>query len=288
MKIPDISVIMRSNNDAGTIGETLKMLYAQTAQDFELINMDNASIDGTIDIIKRYNRPGKIFNVEKGRYMPGRVLNEAVAIARGRIIVFLNSDATPANEKWLEYLIGGLNKEMKVMAVYGRQIARKNAVLLVRMDYERCYPPAGKDSLLTEPMFSFASAAMYKKIWEEQRFYEGGLAEDIEWSHRITARGYRYLYVPQSEVFHSHRYPLKMLFKKTYLEHIPIGALNKGRNNFLIQLKRCVAAIRRDMAACLKNADFRALLYSPLYRIIIFMSSYLGMKKGMRVDVNRK
>lgn len=286
--MPDISVIMRSNNDADTIEETLKMLYAQTIRDFELINMDNASTDGTADIIKKYNISGKIFSVEKGRYMPGRVLNEAASIASGGIIVFLNSDATPANEKWLERLIDGLNDKMKVVAVYGRQIARKNSSLLVRIDYDRCYPAAGERSLLTEPMFSFASAAIYKKIWQEHRFYEEGLSEDIEWSCRIKACGYRYLYVPKAEVFHSHRYSLKALFRKTYLENVPIGAINRDRNNFLVLLGRCVAAIARDATASLKNADFGALLYSPFYRITIFMSSYLGMRKGIKAYGGRK
>jgi len=286
--MPDISVIMRSNNDAEIIEETLKMLYAQTVRDFELINMDNASVDGTLGIIKKYNKSGKVFNVGKGHYIPGKVLNEATAVARGGVIVFLNSDATPTGERWLEYLIGGLKEEEGIVAVYGRQIARQNSNLLVRMDYERCYPAAGKGSPLNEPVFSLAAAAIYRKIWERHRFCEDGLSEDIEWYYRIVADGYKCLYMPQAAVFHSHRYPLKELFRKTYLENARLGIIYKDRNNFYILLKRCMAAIIRDVMACLKNADFWALVYSPLYRSAIFISSYLGMKRGIRTYAGRR
>lgn len=90
---PTVSVIMRSNNDDWIIGETLSVLFSQTIRDFEFINIDNASEDRTLEIVRKY--PGKQCAVGVGKYVPGKVLNDMVALAKGEIIVFLNSNATP-------------------------------------------------------------------------------------------------------------------------------------------------------------------------------------------------
>jgi len=278
----NITIIMRSHNDAAIINDTLKMVYAQTVKGFELINLDNSSSDGTLEIIKQYNKSGKVLNIEEGKYIPGKALNQAVAMAQGEFVVFLNSDATPADEKWLENLIDRLKWEENIVAVYGRQIARKDAGLLTRMDYERAYPAEGAQGMMSEPIFSFASAALYKKIWEKFKFYEGGLSEDIEWYCRVVKDGYSCRYIPRSIVYHSHNYKIKKLFIKTYQENIPLGPIYRGRVNFLVLLKRCLAAIARDLAGCIKEKEFRSFFYSPIYRLTLFISSYLGMRRGIK------
>jgi len=274
---------MRSRNDAGLIGETLRIVYGQTIKEFELINVDNASSDGTPEIIKRYNNAGKIINIKNGDYVPGKVLNAAVEIAAGDIIVFLNSDATPCDERWLENLVAGLEPATGAVAVYGRQIARRDANLLIKTDYARAYRSEGKKSELNEMMFSFASAAFYRHIWKNHRFYEGGLSEDMEWCARITEAGYKCAYIPGSAVYHSHNYGVKSLFEKTYRENIPLGTLS--RSGFVVLFKRFFMAILRDVAYCLKGLDLCALLYSPVYRLTIFSASYFGRKRGMSMHV---
>ena len=51
-----ISIIMRTKNSDWVVGQTLKSLYSQTFQDFELIIVDSGSTDNTLNIIKiNYN-----------------------------------------------------------------------------------------------------------------------------------------------------------------------------------------------------------------------------------------
>lgn len=276
---------MRSCNDAGVIGETLKMVYSQTIKDFELINIDNASTDGTFEIIKKYNRSGKIITIGAGEYVPGKVLNDAVAIAKGEIIVFLNADATPVDEKWLEFLIKGLD-EKEVVAVYGRQIARNDANLLVRLDYRRAYPSKGEKSKLSEQMFSFASAAFCKKIWKQYRIYEEGYSEDLEWCHRLMNNGHKCKYITQSLVYHSHNFALRQLFKKRYRHGIALLCYHDDRLQkviFFTLLKRCAVNIFRDIICGLQEFNSKMLFYSPVYRITIFLGYCCGLIKGMRL-----
>ena len=96
-----ISVVMRSYNDVKVIGNTLEALYKQTVP-FDLLVLDNASDDGTHEIISNFSQ--NIINIPRGSYIPGRVLNEGMLHTSGEIVVFLNSDCTPASDDWLQSL----------------------------------------------------------------------------------------------------------------------------------------------------------------------------------------
>ena len=134
--MPRISVIMRSYNDARVIGETLEALFAQRLRDFELINVDSGSTDGTVEIIKKFN-PNPI-QIPASAYKPGWVLNMAIEASRGEVLVFLNSDATPVGPHWIEALVAPL-AEPKGAATFGRQVAREDARPAVHRDYERAF-----------------------------------------------------------------------------------------------------------------------------------------------------
>ena len=79
--MPRISVIMRSYNNAGVIEETLTTLFAQRLPNFELINVDSGSTDGTVEIIKKFN--STLIQIPPSEYKPGRVLNRPIEKSPG-------------------------------------------------------------------------------------------------------------------------------------------------------------------------------------------------------------
>jgi len=54
---PRVSIVTCTYNAAGFIGETLRALLAQTERDFELIVVDDASTDGTVDAVRTFDDP---------------------------------------------------------------------------------------------------------------------------------------------------------------------------------------------------------------------------------------
>ena len=140
MKFKDekIAIIMRSFNDADVIQDTLEALSRQTVRQFELWNFDSSSTDGTLEIIRKFNHADRILLNDSAQYNPGRVLNEAVATVDADILVFLNSDATPQDEFWLERLVEPL-MDPTVGAIFGRQVARHNCRSLFVKDTERSF-----------------------------------------------------------------------------------------------------------------------------------------------------
>src|SRR5260370_42320927 len=97
-----LSVVMRSHNDMPLAAETLRNLRAQRLP-FVLVAFDNASTDGTLEEIRKYT--DRIHHVPAGAYVPGRVLNPAMAATDAKFVGVLNSDCTPQHAYMLDALL---------------------------------------------------------------------------------------------------------------------------------------------------------------------------------------
>jgi glycosyltransferase len=86
-----ISIITVSYNSKDTLEETIRSVLAQDCKDIEYIIIDGGSSDGTVDIIRRYEK--NIFywvsEKDKGVY---EAMNKGLKRATGDVIGFLNSD----------------------------------------------------------------------------------------------------------------------------------------------------------------------------------------------------
>ena len=136
--MPLVSIVMRSHNDACIVERTLHGIAMQDFRDYELICVDDASDDGTQELLKTA-RPRQLICLERGSYVPGKILNDAVSLATGEIIVFNNSDAVPLNPSWLEELIAPLSGNPRCAAAFARQCPRPDALPLVAKDMNRAF-----------------------------------------------------------------------------------------------------------------------------------------------------
>ena len=87
-----VSVIMPSYNTAEYIGESIKSVFAQTYENWELIIVDDCSTDSTDGIVAGFNSDKiRYFKNEKNS---GAAVsrNKALREAKGRLIAFLDSD----------------------------------------------------------------------------------------------------------------------------------------------------------------------------------------------------
>lgn len=98
MSNPRFSIITICYNSEKTIERTIKSVLAQTFNDYEYLIVDGASVDNTVEIIKRYQPlfNGRLFfssEPDKGIY---DAMNKGIKKAKGDIVGILNSD------DWLE------------------------------------------------------------------------------------------------------------------------------------------------------------------------------------------
>jgi len=98
-----VSVIVLNWNGAAVLPRCLDALQAQTFGDFEVLVLDNASTDGSVDEVE-LRWPG--FRLVQFERNLGFSLanNRGARLARGQWLVFLNNDAFPRPD-WLECLL---------------------------------------------------------------------------------------------------------------------------------------------------------------------------------------
>lgn len=115
-----ISIITATYNSGNTVGDTLKSVLAQTYHDYELLVVDGASKDNTLEVVKKMEplfegRMRYISEPDKGIY---DAMNKGIRMATGEVIGILNSDDFYTSDDALACIAWTLENE-KVDAVYG-------------------------------------------------------------------------------------------------------------------------------------------------------------------------
>ncbi len=280
--MPMVSIVMRSINDLSFIEKTLQAVLGQKFKDFELINIDSGSTDGTYEIIKGYN-PDKSYQIKREDYVPGRVLNDAVKLCSGEIIVFNNSDCIPMNSDWLGNLIKPLLEHPEVAAVFGNQIPRPDATPLVVKDYRRAFGD-GSVSASWDHFFSLATSAVRKCDIRQYPFNDClKYSEDIEWSWRMKKDGRKIAYAPDAVVEHSHNYKLRGVWKRFYNEGLADGFIYGERKNLLtgMLLPFGVEACR-DIGFLIRSGNIAYIPYGLVYRFIQRLSAWKGRRDFLK------
>lgn len=284
-----IAVIMRSYNDIDVIRDTLDMLFRQSRQDFELWNFASQSTDGTLEVIQQYNQPDRIRLNDPADYNPGRILNEAVNSIDADIMVFLNSDATPKDQNWLERLVDPL-MDPTVGAVFGRQVSRPDCRSLFVKDTERAFG-MGNESAGWLHFFSMANSAARTTMLRRFPFETAvQYSEDIEWSYRLRCNGYRIQYVPDAVAIHSHNYTLAQSYRRHYGEGVADAFIFCENVINRSWWRSCALPfgmeVLRDMRWAVTRRSMDALLYSIPLRFSQKWARWRGIHYGRKHAVN--
>ena len=267
-----ISVLMRSHNDINYIKQTVSALLVQQLDEaVEIISCDDHSTDGTAEYLASVPELRRIIPPE-GKYVPGKTLNYMIAQAKGDIIVFNNGDAIPQHTEYLQNLTAPL-KNPEVDCVYGNQIARENAFLVVRKDYERAFGD-GSVSCKWHNFFSLVSSGFRKADLLVHPFNDQiQYSEDADWVKRYSAK---IVYVPDAVVEHSHNYTLAEVKKRFYNEGVADTQMGKKPMTFFHCVRTITAETLRDWMYLIKHGTFKEFFYAPVYRYVQKMSYYRG------------
>lgn len=105
-----VSIIMPSYNTAGFISRSIESVIAQTYEEWELIIVDDCSVDDTDEIVRPFLKDTRIRYI-KNEKNSGAALsrNRALLLAKGKWIAFLDSD-----DLWLP---DKLEKQLEFMEV---------------------------------------------------------------------------------------------------------------------------------------------------------------------------
>ncbi len=160
--MPEVSIITiaRSHEDLKLLRQALQQ---QSFQDFEFI----AVVGGSIP----------------------EAWNRAIARARGEILVFTETDATPVNENWLEELISSVPDERTIV----------------------------KGLEITGSPWDLANLAAHRTVFANVRFHESfKWAEDTELFCQLKQKGYRFKRINTAPVIHIRKLRSKRMIRRAF------------------------------------------------------------------------
>ncbi len=94
MKNPAVSIITPMHNSAAYLAETIKSVQAQSLTDFEMLLVDDCSIDTSVQIVQSFSHTDSRIKLLRLTRNSGAAVarNTAIEAATGRYIAFLDSD----------------------------------------------------------------------------------------------------------------------------------------------------------------------------------------------------
>ena len=215
--LPMVSIIIVNWNGKRFLETNLSSVYAQTFQQFEVILIDNGSIDGSVELV-RVNFTDVIIIENIENFGLARANNQGIEIARGRYIATLNND-TEVDRDWLKNLAEAAESSGEKVGMWAPKIlsmqerARIDSVggLLIYRDgiargRGRSEEDKGQYDRMEDILFPSACSALYRKdmLNEIGYFDEDFVAycEDSDLGFRARFAGWNAVSVPDAVVYH--------------------------------------------------------------------------------------
>lgn len=115
---PTVSVLIKAYNHAAYIQHTIDSILGQSFQDFEIVVTDDASTDGTADIVRNYKDRRIKLEVMPVNLGISGAMNATISRARGKYVAILNSDDWALPER-LQQQVEFLDRHEEVSLVFG-------------------------------------------------------------------------------------------------------------------------------------------------------------------------
>lgn len=140
-KIP-ISVIICAKNQEESIQKYIHLLLQQNYPDYEIVLIDNASIDGTLDIFEAYEKkyPNiKLVKVENNEAFWGNkkfALTLGIKAAKNEYLLFTDPNCYPTSTEWIAEMSAHFTREKTIVLGYNSIQKVKNSFLnkLIRFE----------------------------------------------------------------------------------------------------------------------------------------------------------
>lgn len=218
VKEPKVTILILNWNGCQKTIKCLKSLQKITYHNYQIVVVDNGSIDNSVEKIKdKFPHIALIQNKKNLGFAAGNNVGIKYALKSGADYVFLLNNDTVAEPEFLGELIKIGEGNANVGAVQCK-ILRENDHTIVdsvgqvffpvrgAKDIQSGDPDEGKFDEVQEIFGACAAAALFKsKIFKEVGMFEEDffcIFEDVDLSWRIRLAGYRILLAPKSVVYH--------------------------------------------------------------------------------------
>jgi GT2 family glycosyltransferase len=212
---PRVTVVIPNWNGARWLPGCLEGLRGQEFQDFDVVLVDNGSVDGSVALARSLGLPLRVIEFPENRGFAAAA-NAGVASSRSPFVALLNTDTVP-RPGWLGALVRALEAAPADVAGVASKMIRMGEpaqldgagdfLTWAGMPVRRGHGEPVSSYAVPEEVFSVcAGAALYRRaVLEELGGFDStffAYLEDLDLGVRARLRGYRWLYEPAAEVLH--------------------------------------------------------------------------------------
>ena len=182
---PKVTVITVVRNGREFIGQTIESVLEQTYREVEYVVVDGASSDGTVDIVRSYER-GLARWISEPDAGIADAFNKGIAMATGEYLLFLNADDKLSGPDAIATLVAKAVENGLPMLVFGDvlMISRDTAApaYLHRMRRKRSSFSLSRGDTLPHPSLLF-----HRKYFEKYGLYDTSFR--IAMDYELLLRG---------------------------------------------------------------------------------------------------
>jgi len=185
---PQISVVMPVYNAEKYLDKAIQSILNQTYKNFEFIIINDGSIDGSLDIIKKYQKKDKrIFVINKENAGISAALNAGIKISKGNFIARMDADDISLPKRFetqIKYIVEN-NLDVCGSCI---QLFHNSRLLNISK-----YPEKHEDiffRLFFMTSFAHPTVIFRKKVFEKLS-YKNEIAEDYKLFCDISAKNFK-------------------------------------------------------------------------------------------------
>lgn len=277
MKASLVSIIIVNWNGIRWLPDCFEALYKQAYKNFEIIFVDNASRDGSVEWVRvHYPKTRILINKENLGFADAN--NVGYKVAKGRYVLFLNND-TRVTKKFLTELVRVMESDPAIGGAQSKILLMDKpdthdsvGAFLTPTGFLYHYGFAKKDSPKYDREIDLYTAkgacmlfrkSVLDKIAVERNIFDPdyfAYFEETDMCHRVWLGGYRIVYAYKSVIYHK------------------MGATSSSMNNAFVQYH----SFKNRINSYLKNLGIGTLV--PLMMTHLVLS--LGMAWYMLLTGN--
>jgi GT2 family glycosyltransferase len=251
-----VSVIVPVFNGEASLADCVESLLALNyrSNDVELIFVNNASTDKTVEILAGYG--DRIRVVSENVRGPAAARNKGLREASHEIVAMTDADCV-VDRDWLRFLVGPLQDS--TVGLVGGAILSKRPCNAIELFGERIHDHRMAIDVFEPPYVITMNWAARKTVLRglnsfNERFIR---CEDVDLSYRAFQAGFKFMFVPQAIIYHQNEQTYPGLFREGYLHGLYSVQAIKEHNNLLRRFRH--RRINRDSYRALLSSFRRSL-----------------------------
>jgi GT2 family glycosyltransferase len=211
---PEVSIIIVNWNGEGLLRECLESLCRQVYDHFEIIVVDNASTDNSVELVRDEYPHVRLIRLPQNQGFAGGNI-EGFRMAKGEYIALFNNDAVAA-PNWLQELVIAMNEDERV-GICASKLLMQHQPDRIDSAGDGCVTSGHgfkRGNWETSPSYAerryvfgaCAAAALYRrKMIDDVGFFDEDFfinCEDTDLNFRAQLMGWKCVYVPRAVVLH--------------------------------------------------------------------------------------